>query len=124
MYITKSLLLLNGQKKFEFWGQFLLAVEPVRKVNPSNSTVGMDGDPECLDVVGPVGSPGEVGQVELDLVPALVQAHGHGTDEGLDPGCGLVIRGSKSSSYVLIVQDLHFEGEIFFELSSMAWVRS
>lgn len=60
MYITKSLLLLNGQKKFELWGQFLLAVEPVREVDSPDSTVGVDGDSQGFDVVGPVGPAGEV----------------------------------------------------------------
>lgn len=40
--------------------------------------------PERLNVVGSVRPPGEVRQVELDLVPALVESHGHGADEGLD----------------------------------------
>ena len=42
--------------------------------------------PEGLDVVGTVGTTSEIGQVELNLVPALVQSHGHGTDEGLHTG--------------------------------------
>ena len=42
--------------------------------------------PERLDVVGTVGATSEIGQVELNLVPALVQPHGHGTDEGLHTG--------------------------------------
>jgi len=36
-----------------------------------------------------VCAPREVRQVELDLVPAVVQAHGHGADEGLHAGGGL-----------------------------------
>ena len=35
--------------------------------------------PEGLDVVGTVRTPGEIAQVKLDLVPSLVQSHGHGT---------------------------------------------
>ncbi len=77
----------------------------------------MDGDPQGLDIVAAVGSAGEVGQVELDLVPALVQPHGHGTDEGLDAGGGLVVGGSEPPAHVLVVQHLHLEGEVFFELS-------
>ena len=40
-----------------------------------------------LNVVGPVGSSGEVRQVKLDLVPAVVQPHRHGADEWLNSGC-------------------------------------
>lgn len=36
-----------------------------------------------------VSSPGEVRQVELNLVPSLIQTHGHGADERLDPCSGL-----------------------------------
>jgi hypothetical protein len=49
----------------------------------------VDLDPQRLDVVCPVRAAGEVAQVELDLVPPLVQPHGHGADEGLNPSRGL-----------------------------------
>ena len=45
--------------------------------------------PERFDVVGSVGPPREVRQVELNLIPAFVESHGHGADERLDPGCTL-----------------------------------
>ena len=38
---------------------------------------------ESLDVVGAVRSTREVCQVELDLVPSVVQPHGHCAYEGL-----------------------------------------
>ena len=34
-----------------------------------------------------VGAAGEVGQVELDLVPALIQSHGHRANEWFDARC-------------------------------------
>ena len=68
--------------------------------------------PECLNVVGSVCSPCEVTQVELDLVPAFVQTHGHGADEWFDSGCGLVVGGSESPPHILVVQHLHFESEV------------
>ena len=46
---------------------------------------------ECLNVVCSVSSAGKVGEVELDLVPAIVQPHRHGTNEGLHPRGGLVV---------------------------------
>lgn len=72
--------------------------------------------PECLDVVGTVGSSGEIGQVELDLVPALIKPHGHGADEGLNTRGGLVVGGAESSAHILVVQDLHLKREVFLQL--------
>ena len=63
-------------------------------------------DSECLDVVGAVSSACEVGQVELDLVPAFIESHWHGTDERLDARRALVVTGTESSTNVLVVQDL------------------
>jgi len=74
----------------------------------------VNGHSQSFNVVASVCSSREVGQVELDLVPALVQPHGHRTDKGLDPGSGLVVGSSESPSHVFVVQDLHFEGEVFF----------
>lgn len=45
--------------------------------------------PERLNVVGSVRPSREVRQVELDLVPALVQSHGHCADEWFDSGRAL-----------------------------------
>lgn len=33
-----------------------------------------------------IGSPGEVRQIELDLIPSIIQPHGHCTNKGLDSG--------------------------------------
>ena len=76
----------------------------------------MDLHTEGLYVVGTVSSPCEIGQVELDLVPAFVQSHRHGTDEGLYPGGRLVVGGSESTSDTLVIEDLHFEGEVFLQV--------
>lgn len=69
-----------------------------------------------LDVVGAVRSPGEVGQVELDLVPAVVQPHGHGADEGLHTRGALIVTRSEAPPHVLIIQNLNFECEILLEV--------
>ncbi len=47
--------------------------------------------PESFDVVSSVGPTSEIRQVELDLIPSLVQTHGHGTDERLHSGGALVV---------------------------------
>ena len=62
---------------------------------------------ERLGVVGPVGAAREVGQVELDLVPALVEPHGHGADEGLHPRRALVVTGTETPPHVFIIQHLN-----------------
>ena len=46
--------------------------ETRREVGPSDAAVGMDLDTESLDVVGAVGSPRKIRQIELDLVPAFI----------------------------------------------------
>jgi hypothetical protein len=53
----------------------------------------------------------------LDLIPPLIETHRHGTDEWLDACGGLVVTGPETSAYILVIKHLHFEGEIFFELS-------
>ena len=77
----------DWQEQFEFGWQLILGVEPVGEVDSSNSTIRMNLHPERLYVVGTVGSASEIRQVELNLVPALVQSHGHCAYEWLDP-CG------------------------------------
>ena len=72
--------------------------------------------PEGLNVVGTVGTTGEIGQVELNLVPAFVESHGHGADEGLYAGGRLVVRGTEAPADVLVVQDLDLESEVFLQL--------
>ena len=72
--------------------------------------------PEGLNIVGTVGTTGEIGQVELDLVPAFIQSHGHGADERLDTGGGLVVGSSESASNVLVIENLDFESEVFLQL--------
>ena len=106
----------HGQEKLELRGQLVLGVETVREVNSSNSAVGVDLNSEGLDVVGAVSSTREVGKVELNLVPALVQPHGHGADEWLHSCRTLVVGSSESSAHILVVQDLNLESEVFFQL--------
>ncbi len=59
-----------------------------------------------LDVVGSICSAGEVPEVELDLVPAVVKAHGHGANKGLDPSSRLVVACTEPATYILVVQYL------------------
>ena len=109
-------LLLDWQVELELRRQLLLAVQPVGEINPPDATVCVDLDPEGLHVVGPVSSPREVRQVELDLIPALVQPHRHGADEGLHSGGGLVVAGSESPPDVLVIQDLDLKCEVLLHV--------
>lgn len=76
----------------------------------------MDGDPEGLYVVTPVCPAGEVGQIELNLIPSLIQPHRHGADEGFHTGGGLVVGRPEPSPNVFVIQDLNLEGEVLLEL--------
>jgi len=76
----------------------------------------MDLDAEGFDVVGTVSTTGEIGQIELNLIPAFIQTHGHRTDERLDAGRGLVVGRAESTADVLVIEHLHLESEILFEI--------
>ena len=119
----------DGEEEFELWWELVFGVQSVGEIDASNTAVGMDLHskqqrrvtkknclPEGLDVVGTVGSPGEIRQVELNLVPALIESHGHGADEGLDTGGGLVVGGTESATHVLVIKNLHLEGEVLLQL--------
>jgi hypothetical protein len=107
---------LDGEEEFELGGEFLLGVESVREVDPADAAVGVDGDPQRLDVVAAVGPAREVRKVELNLVPPLIETHGHGADEGLHAGRGLIIGGAEPPPHILVVEHLHLKGEVFLEL--------
>lgn len=63
-----------------------------------------------------VGSPREVREVELNLVPTLVETHGHGANEGLHPCRGLVVGRPKATTNILVVKNLHFEAEVLLQV--------
>lgn len=59
-----------------------------------------------LHVISAIGPPGEVGQVKLNLVPTLIQSHGHCANERLHAGCALIIAGTEPSLNVFVVKNL------------------
>lgn len=103
--------LLNGQKQFKLGRQLVLRVKSVREVDPPDAAIGVDLHAKRFDVIGSVGSPREVGQIELDLIPALVESHRHRADEWLDASGGLVVAGTEASAHIFIVQHLNAENE-------------
>lgn len=76
----------------------------------------MDLNSESLNIISSIRSSGEIAEIELDLVPSLIKPHGHGADEWLDSGGGLIVGSSKSSSYVLIIKDLDLECKVFLKV--------
>ena len=106
----------NGQEKFEFWRKLVFGIESVGEINSSDSAVSMNLNSESLYVVGTIGSSGEITEIELNLVPALIKSHWHSTDKWLDSGCGLIVRCSESTSNALVIKDLYLEGEVFLEV--------
>ena len=106
----------DWKEKLEFGRELILGVESVREVNSTDPAVGVDLDSEGLNIVGTVGSSCEIGQVELDLIPAFIKSHRHCADEGLDTSSRLIVRGSESSPDVLVIKDLHLKGEVLLEV--------
>jgi len=72
--------------------------------------------PQCLNIICSVSTSGEIRQVELNLVPTLIKSHGHGANEWFDTGGALIVGGAETSADILVVEDLHFEGEVLLQL--------
>ena len=86
------------------------------EIDSSDSAVSVDLNSQGLYVVGTVSSSCEIRQVELNLIPSLIQSHRHGANEWLDSGGGLIVRGSESSSYALVIKYLHLESEVLLQV--------
>ena len=69
-----------------------------------------------LDVIRAISAAREVREVELNLIPAFVETHGHRTNERLHACRALIIRRAKSSTYVLVIEDLDFEGKVLSQV--------
>lgn len=53
-------LLCNRKKEFEFWGQLIFGIQPVREINAPDATVRVDLHSKGLDIVCPISSTSEV----------------------------------------------------------------
>jgi hypothetical protein len=89
----------NWQEKLEFGWELIFSIKSVGEIDSSYSTVGMDLHSKSFNIVGTIGSSSEIGQVELNLIPAFIKSHGHGTDEWLYSSSRLIVGGSESSSH-------------------------
>lgn len=85
----------------------------------SNKSTDLRNVPKCLDVVCTIGSSREIGQVKLNLVPAFIKSHRHGTDEWLHTSRTLVVGSSESTTDALVIQYLDLESEVFLQLLRM-----
>ena len=117
-YIYYSLLSLasHGEEELELWRQLVLGIEAIWEVNSSDPAVCMNLHSQGLNVVGSIGTTSEVGQVELNLIPAFVQTHGHRANEGLHTGRWLVVWCAESASHVFVVKHLHLECKVFLQV--------
>ena len=106
----------NWQEEFELWWKLIFGIKSIREIDSSNSAVSVNLNTKGLYVVGTVGSPGEIRQVELNLIPSLIESHGHCTDERLNSRRGLIVGCSESSSHTLIIQYLHLEREVLLQV--------
>lgn len=89
---------------------------PVREIDSSNATIGVNLNTDSLHIVCSVRPASKVRQIELNLVPPFVQTHWHGTNEWLDSRRGLIIRRTKSSLHSFVIQNLYLECEILIEI--------
>lgn len=111
-----GLLILDRQVEFKLSWKLILRVQSVGEIHPPYPTVSMNLYTQRLCVIGSISPPGEVGQVELNLVPAVIEPHGHGADEGLHPRRALIITCSKPPANIFIIQNLDLKGEVFLEV--------
>lgn len=59
-----------------------------------------------LNVIGSIGPLGDVCHVYLNLVPAIIQFHGHGADKWLHSCCCLIVTRPKSPTNIFFIQHL------------------
>lgn len=91
MRVGPSSLVLDRQEELELRRKLFLRVKSIREVDPSNSAVSMNLYSQGFNVVGTISPSCEIRQVKLNLVPAFIKAHRHGTNKRLDSCCGLVV---------------------------------
>jgi len=66
----------------------------------------MDLHPQSFNIVGAVGSSCKVRKVKLNLIPTLVQTHGHGAYERFYTSGRLIIASAEPAPHIFIIQNL------------------
>ena len=74
---------LHRKVQFKLRWEFLLRVQAIREVYPSQATVCMDLYSQCLHIISTISSLGEINQVKLDLIPSLIHSQWHSANVGL-----------------------------------------
>ena len=59
-----------------------------------------------FDVVRSVSTSSEIRQIELNLIPSIIQTHGHRANERLDARRGLIVARTETTANISIVEYL------------------
>jgi len=110
------LVLLNRQKQLEFRGQLILRIQAIREIDPSDSAICVNLHSQCLHIICSVCSPRKIRQIELDLIPSIIQSHRHRTNKWLHPRRRLVIGGTEPSPHSLVVLHLNLECKVLLHV--------
>jgi len=103
-------------KDFEIIREFLTSVQTFTKVNPTQSTIGMNLNASRFKISGSIRPTSEICEVHLNLIPSGIQTQRHGAIEGSDPSARLEIAGTETTLEVSIIQNLHLEGKVAFQV--------
>jgi len=76
----------------------------------------MNLNPCSFNIASSISPSSKVTQVDLNLIPAIIQTQRHGAVEGTDPSAGLEVAGAEPPSEVFIIQDFHLESEVALQI--------
>ena len=68
---------LHWKVQFKFRWEFLFGVQAIREIYPPKAAICMDLNTQSLNIVGAIGPPGIISQIQLNLIPTLVQSQWH-----------------------------------------------
>jgi len=100
---------LCGEIQFELWWKLVFGVLFLREEDPPKTAISMNLDPQSLRIGRTIRFSGELREIELDVVPTVLEPERHRADIGLDPRFGLKVGSSESPANVLVVEYLDFE---------------
>jgi len=96
--------------------KLIVSVQTLAEVDSSKATVGMNLNPCGFHIAGSISPSGEVTQVDLDLIPTIIQAQWHSAVERPDSSTWLEVAGAEPPSEVFVIQDLHLKGEVALQV--------
>lgn len=107
---------LHWKVEFELRWEFLFRIKAVGEINPSKAAVCMNLNSQRLNIISTICSSGQIGKIQLNLIPSVIHPQWHGADIWLHSSHGLKIRCSETSSDILIVQYLNLKCEVFLQI--------